>query len=158
MKLNNIIVALLCTIASFFLIELVYGESGLTAFHKRSEVVEALQNNVNQLRHKNQTLQSELAALQNNTEYVLSLSVKSGYFKENQGLIITDGNYSSSFIWEIGHIKYVPSFAPVKRAIRIGAAVTLGLIMYIFVSIPKESKQQRSFKLLHHRHPAHRAV
>jgi cell division protein FtsB len=141
MRFQNFYLALVCAAVSFFLLEVIFGGSGLISYNERTAVVQELEDNILELQQHNESLQAECDFLRDQPEYVLAYASRAGYTREDQGIIKTTADYSSTVFWEVGSIHYIPSVPASKSSLLGALACVIGILVYLFASLSRENLQ-----------------
>ncbi|AFG37498.1 septum formation initiator family protein [Spirochaeta africana] len=158
MRYLNFLLAAAAVCAAFFCFEVVWGESGVLAYNERRQVLEKLQNNIAELQQYNQALLADLHLLREDESFLLRYAAQAGYFREDQGLVKTEGNYAISHNWEIGRIQYIPPARSGGRPVRAGAAFIVGVGVYLMSAGFRREPQRRQLRLEIGGQSIHRAV
>ncbi|MFW6362901.1 MAG: FtsB family cell division protein [Spirochaeta sp.] len=158
MRYINFLLAAVFTCATFFSLEVIWGESGILQYRERGEIVRKLQENTMELQQKNQALLADLRMLREDPDYLLRFASQAGYFRSDQGLIKTEKDYSSSHAWEVGRIQYIPPAANGGRTIRAGIAAMIGMAVYLIGAMSSGEPRRRALRLEVSNQAMHRAV
>lgn len=148
MQSENIFIALLCTVLCFFLLELIWGTSGLQAYNNRSEAVQNISENVQSLQERNNYLLAEKYLLETDYEYLLRFASDFAYFSEGQNVIKADLHKSTQTAWEIGRIQYATVLeSSDTRSTRGVVSLIAGMIVFLLSNLMTSRRYPRQFRL-----------
>ncbi|GAB6090918.1 FtsB family cell division protein [Spirochaeta dissipatitropha] len=159
MQSENIFIALLCTVLCFFLLELIWGTSGLYAYNNRAEAVQRISENVQSLQERNNYLLAERHLLETDYDYLLRFASNFAYFREGQHVIKADLLRNTQAAWEIGRIQYATVLeASDSRPTRAVISVIAGMIAFLLANLMASKRYSRQFRLEVSDNTMHHAV